>query len=160
MINGVKESYTIRTSHHAVSTANAPFSVYKHDTALSLVSRTNRAHLDAGWIVTLIAELGHKEGLLDILCLNLLKMSQTQVNLTRSKTVSCSLWCVGPSLTVLCYHVSFNPCSSHVGIIRNLILGLTCLYAQAATNTLIGIYQKNPPNPELIASSSQKSLWA
>ncbi len=57
----MKETNTIWTGHNAVAATDAPFSVYEDNSVSSLVGRSDRANLDTGWSITLVAKLRHKK---------------------------------------------------------------------------------------------------
>ena len=59
----VEEPDAIGASHDAVAAADAPFPVNENDAVVRLVGCANRANLDAGRVVTLIAELRNEKRL-------------------------------------------------------------------------------------------------
>src|SRR4030067_3529852 len=56
----VKEAPLVRASRHAQSTANAPISVDEHDTLFCMIGCCYRTNVNAGGVLTLVAERGYK----------------------------------------------------------------------------------------------------
>jgi len=67
----VEEPDTVRASHDAIATADAPFSVDQYNAIIRLVGSAYRANLHTGRVIALIAELGNEKSLCDIVGINL-----------------------------------------------------------------------------------------
>ena len=63
MMHRMKEPDAIRTCHNAVSASDAPLPVYEHNAVLCLICSADRADLNTGRVLALIAELWDKESL-------------------------------------------------------------------------------------------------
>jgi len=100
----VEEPHAVGASHDAVAAADAPFPIYKDHAVVRLVRCADRAYLDAGRVIALIAELWYKKCLCDIFRINLLSP-----NVATGKTVSPAIGRICVSLTILRHHIAFNP---------------------------------------------------
>ena len=68
----VKEADAIRAGHDAVAATDTPFPVDQHDTVVGLLRRADRTYLDTVRVLTLVAKLRHKEGLVNRVRIDLL----------------------------------------------------------------------------------------
>jgi len=88
MVDRVEKADAVWTTHDAITATDAPFTVNQHNAILGLVCSTHRANLDTGRVFTLVAKLGYKKCLGDILFLYLLHPGMVLVKPGTLKTVA------------------------------------------------------------------------
>jgi hypothetical protein len=146
MVYRMEKSHSIRTSHNAITTSDAPFPVHEDHSVCGLIGGAHRAYLDAGRFFTLVAELGHKEGFIDALDKNIFGLSQSQIDLPRCESVPGFLGGIRKYFPVFGGHVPFNPSSRDIRLEGDFIFELTGLDTESAPDAPIGIHQKYPAN--------------
>jgi hypothetical protein len=122
----------VRTGLDAVTAAYTPVVVYKDDSILGLVGGSYRAYLHTGGSLALVAELGHKEGLL---VLPILDIVETIVAPVRRLYYDCAIR-FDP--------VAFYPCPVDMLVLGHLILLLAGLDTAAAADAFVGVHHIGP----------------
>jgi hypothetical protein len=141
LVHRMEEPDAIGASHNAVATADAPIPVNQDNAIVRLVGGTNRADLDAGRVVALVAELRNKKRLVDILGLNFFA-----TNRACRESVSSTIRRICEGAAIFHDNVAFNPGSRYGRIIGNLVFVLAGFDAQSATDALGRIDQECPPD--------------
>src|SRR5512135_1158457 len=91
----------VRAAHDAVAAADAPGAVDEYDSVLGLIGGSDRADLDTGRVVAMVAELGDEEGLGDLFRFDLLHTRMGLVDLLGREAVAGTFGRVDQGLAVL-----------------------------------------------------------
>jgi hypothetical protein len=92
----------------------------------------------------LVAELGHKEGLVNPVLGNILELSHSEINPAGDESVPGFLGGIRKDLSLFGNDISLHPGPGDVGLERDFIFKLTGFDAVAAADALIGVHQKGP----------------
>src|SRR5450756_274346 len=143
VIHGMEEPGAVRARHDAVAAADAPCPVDENNTVRGLEGGADGADLHAGWLVTLVAELRDKEGLVDLFRFDGEISACILIDPGIGEAVAAGLWRISMKSAVLGQHVSLHPGTRGAGIVGDLVLQFAGLYAKPATDALVGIDQKH-----------------
>jgi hypothetical protein len=92
----------------------------------------------------LVAELGHKEGLVNPVLGNILELSHPEINPAVDESVAGFLGGIREDLSFLGNDISLHPGPGDIGFEGDFIFELTGFDAKAAADALVGVHQKCP----------------
>ncbi len=113
---------------------------------LGLVGGTDRADLDAGRILALVAELGDEKLLGDLLVRNLKHAGGVLIQFLAGEAVEGPFGRVHADFPVFFNNVALDPSAGDVGGKRDLVFDLAGLDAKAAADAFVGIDEERPPH--------------